>query len=182
MNKTTEALKLAEEALASIAFEKPSPVTVESLADIAFKALRAIREALAEPVKQEPKCSMSKHTPGPWKVGKYLGQGGWVVHMDVVDRGRGMDIVHGVAGLDNDERLANARLIAAAPDLLKAFSDVYLELAWDHLPPAKKYLAENARAAIAKATGGAEHEKTKPVCETCESLARTVMMDQTGKA
>ena len=182
MNKTTEALKLAEEALEAIVDYLGWGYLPDKVTENTDKALAAIREALAEPVKQEPKCSMSKHTPGPWKVGKYLGQGGWVVHMDVVDRGRGMDIVHGVAGLDNDERLANARLIAAAPDLLKAFSDVYLELAWDHLPPAKKYLAENARAAIAKATGGAEHEKTKPVCETCESLARTVMMDQTGKA
>jgi hypothetical protein len=53
---------------------------------------------------------MNKHTPGPWKVGQYLGSH---VHMDVGDR-RGANVVDGVW-----ERLANAQLIAAAPDLKK---------------------------------------------------------------
>ena len=65
MNKTDEELKLAEEALASIAFEKPSPVTVESLADIAYKALRPIREALAETVKQRHNRCIHPGGPHP---------------------------------------------------------------------------------------------------------------------
>ncbi len=64
---------------------------------------------------------MSKHTPGPWKVGQYLGSlSSFHVHMDVGDKGRGADIVEAVCGLDTAQRLANARLIAAAPDLLEA--------------------------------------------------------------
>lgn len=39
--------------------------------------------------------------------------------------------------------------------LLAALEDIYRELAWDQLPPAKRYLAENAHAAIAKVKGGA---------------------------
>ena len=66
----------------------------------------------------------AKHTPGPWKCGLYLGQLSWFVHMDVGDRGRGMEIVEGVAGLTHEQRLANARLIAAAPDLLEALKGV----------------------------------------------------------
>ena len=110
MNKTTEALKLAEEALASIAFEKPSPVTVESLADIAFKALRAIREALAEPVKQEP-----------------------------------------VAWVADGQVFTNKNFVSV---------DIAIPLYTAPVQPVQQEL----------------------VCKTCESLARTVMMDQTGKA
>jgi len=40
-------------------------------------------------------------------------------------------------------------------ELLAALEDIYRELAWDQLPPAKRYLADNARAAIAKVKGGA---------------------------
>ena len=50
MNKTTEALKLAEEALENYGVEG-----TKSVAGIkCTEALAAIREALAEPVKQEP--------------------------------------------------------------------------------------------------------------------------------
>lgn len=105
---------------------------------------------------------MSKHTPGPWKCGQYLGQSSWVVHMDVGDRGRGMDIVDGVAGLTPEQRLANARLIAAAPELLAAAQAA--KLALDDLLHAKDgrdwWTQRDAAmmlidAAIAKATGDA---------------------------
>lgn len=48
----------------------------------------------------------------------------------------------------NDARMRNA-----APELMAALQDIYRELHWDSLPPAKKSLADNARAALAKATG-----------------------------
>ena len=51
MNKTTEALKLAEEALESCE-EKSWSVSFNAY--LVDKALAAIREALTEPVKQEP--------------------------------------------------------------------------------------------------------------------------------
>ena len=62
-----------------------------------------------------------KHTQGPWKVGSYLGSvSTYCVHMDVITKGRGMDIVEAVYGGTTHEKLANARLIASAPDLLKS--------------------------------------------------------------
>ena len=95
---------------------------------------------------------MSKHTPGPWKCGQYLGHSFWVVHTDVGDRGRGMDIVEGVAGLTPEQRLANARLIAAAPELLDALKEI-VDAAdgdgWNQLDASFK----KARAAILKAKG-----------------------------
>ncbi len=90
----------------------------------------------------------AKHTPGPW-----LQVGAWVEveRDDIPDictcnpRDIGQDhlkwnwkTVH-----------ANARLIAAAPDLLEALKDVLPEL--ESIGPLEKF--ERARAAIAKATG-----------------------------
>lgn len=54
-------------------------------------------------------------TPGPWKVGQYLGSPlQFVIHMDVGDKGRGSDVAFTSAAFGNDETIANARLIAAA--------------------------------------------------------------------
>jgi len=72
--------------------------------------------------------------------------------MDAGDRGRGSTIVDGVAGIDREQRLANARLIAAAPDLLDVLKEIISDgLHCDVVP----HLHYKARAAIAKATGGA---------------------------
>ena len=90
---------------------------------------------------------MSKHTPGPWKVGQYLGSpSSYCVHMDAGDKGRGIDVVEAVAGTSAEERLANARLIAAAPDLLLAL----LQMIDGYKIPSVR---NQARAAIAKAIG-----------------------------
>lgn len=102
-----------------------------------------------------------KFTRGPWKVGKYLGQGGWVVHMDVGDKGRGSDIVSGVSGLDNTERLANAHLIAAAPDLYAALKQMIeamvryeMDIAGEgDAPQRHRDLMRKARSALKKARG-----------------------------
>lgn len=98
---------------------------------------------------------MSKYTDGPWEV-------------DPDDR-PGMDYNNHVISAQTSERIcfmahggpsrqdeydANARLIAAAPDLLEALKAVLPE-GWgdddtmDHIPGVKQ-----ARAAIAKALGG----------------------------
>lgn len=77
---------------------------------------------------------MSKHTPGPWRVDTHCN----VMHKDA------MVAFPCISGGLNQE--ANARLIAAAPDLLEALEDIaaYYPNSW----------AEDvARAAIAKATG-----------------------------
>ena len=92
----------------------------------------------------------TQHTPGPWRMGKraydraiYGQQGAEVASM--------LDLFHTPA-----ESLANARLIAAAPDLLEALRDI--------TDLAERYgVGEHcdgnilaARAAIAKAEGRAE--------------------------
>ena len=90
---------------------------------------------------------MSKHTPGPWampdsgqgrisKVGVNGGWDGMIATADCGDYAR-----------SRSEGLANARLIAAAPDLLEALKDAVR----DSESPGQ-WLYE-ARAAIAKATG-----------------------------
>lgn len=106
---------------------------------------------------------MSKHTPGPWVVNREK-----YAHItNTMFAGIVADICY-VAGeeplfvctptdwiVTADERLPNARLIAAAPDLLEALQDV---LAWiDEIgAEAKRRDTERlapARAAIAKAEG-----------------------------
>lgn len=62
---------------------------------------------------------MSKHTPGPW-----LHEAGAIA--DIVFHANGIatlaTIHHGV-GLGDDESHANARLMAAAPDMLAALKE-----------------------------------------------------------
>ena len=73
--------------------------------------------------------------------------------MDAGDRGRGSTIVDGVAGIDLEQRLANARLIAAAPELLESLKSAIARQAYR--PGEGPDWWEQGRAAIAKATGGA---------------------------
>ena len=92
----------------------------------------------------------AKHTPGPWTVGDppyghtEIEGGDPPYLLAVATRYWGQEVAH-----------ANARLIAAAPDLLEALQAYD---AWaDKTPPADKELKalrEQMRAAIAKATGG----------------------------
>lgn len=86
----------------------------------------------------------AKHTPGPWRVGAVCG--------DVVFAVADSAGVASCARLANAE--ANARLIAAAPDLLAALC--FLADAADTEPGMAIYAAhlKAARAAIAKATKG----------------------------
>jgi hypothetical protein len=99
----------------------------------------------------------TQHTPGPWKVGQHLGSlSSFCVHMDAGDKGRGSEIVEAVCGLDTDQRLANARLIAAAPDLLEALQEMVSIVAIHQDATNTKFAwaeMEVANAAIAKATG-----------------------------
>lgn len=98
--------------------------------------------------------STSKHTPGPWHIGMKPGP-----------------IIYGPQGeqvadlrahlLMPDESAANARLIAAAPELLEALKTMTDEYASSmrnagvtHYPEALA-IVRQARAVIAKAEGGA---------------------------
>ena len=112
---------------------------------------------------------MSKHTPGPWAI-LSESRGAIVTARD------GCYDVAIVRDIGNEDNKANARLIAAAPELLQALADL-LEAAdsmcgtfgcirgdtpedadtFIHDEWAEAFLkerADSARAAIAKATGG----------------------------
>ncbi len=92
---------------------------------------------------------MSKHTPGPWfakregfstvYVEARIG-GGWVQEVAAC----------GPTEAGQEQQEANARLIAAAPELLEALQSV-LNSCLDSQGLADAY--KQARAAIAKATG-----------------------------
>lgn len=96
---------------------------------------------------------MSKHTPGPWNngIGQIVFQGeGW----DPYGRQRRIATCEPSTRTQKDweETWANARLIAAAPDLLAALTQIsdYARKDGDAIA---QHLAVIARAAIAKATG-----------------------------
>ncbi len=105
--------------------------------------------------------SESKHTPGPWDwLNSDIGQDGTLVGR------RGENVIHhdayeGMWFATHDEHrdAANARLIAAAPDLLEALQELYAldthqgnhGTCWLH-----PHTAEKVRAAITKATGGSD--------------------------
>jgi len=64
-----------------------------------------------------------KHTPGPWEVVTYTG---WKINLERGDWAgeiraeNGEKIYYGAASFNAVPKLANARLIAASPDLLEA--------------------------------------------------------------
>lgn len=99
---------------------------------------------------------MNNHTPGKWAVHWAMAQGGEAHH--IVDD-RDMDDLSVIATvLFHDdvegETKANARLIAAAPDLLAALQDL---MDFDKMHTFDQITARRAAiAAIAKATGEAK--------------------------
>jgi hypothetical protein len=108
-----------------------------------------------------PASGMSAHTPGPWVLVRYskgthlpipfMEHETVAVFSHGVKRGDVAYMQHGLHG--DDQALANARLIAAAPEMLGALYGL-LDVAdgGGHLTESD---CAKARAAIAKATGGA---------------------------
>ena len=99
---------------------------------------------------------MNKHTPGPWTVNAYNEIESGAVRICSVD------IEETNAGLNGGEGQANARLIAAAPDLLEAlrlqvsaFDGDALDEIEEGYGLATAQRVDAARAAIAKATEAA---------------------------
>jgi hypothetical protein len=95
---------------------------------------------------------MSKHTPGPW-----YGVGAWV---EVEDDGvadicscNPDDFAQGHLGRNYDEMCANARLIAAAPDMLEALMMCDEAMAYISEYDIPLMLPELVKFAIAKAKG-----------------------------
>ena len=98
---------------------------------------------------------MSKHTPGPWtpefgeayRVRSQQDGGQIAIMMNLKGQ-------FGLAGRrSGDEVAANARLIAAAPDLLEALEKIAQINPYD--TSSMGYVVSLARAAIVKATGEA---------------------------
>jgi hypothetical protein len=92
---------------------------------------------------------MSKHTPGPWK------QRGLVV---MEDSPRQMFVADVFVNTPGDEAEANARLIAAAPDLLAACLQALCWFDSDEEPSYEhdQMVGEQLRLAARKAQGDAE--------------------------
>jgi hypothetical protein len=98
-----------------------------------------------------------KHTPGPWRINRdrniEAGDGN-------VIRVCGVIMPCGYVP-DGDEGYANARLIAAAPELLDSLKDALKTIEasdhwWMDCPDKGGFNADTIRAAIAKAEGTAE--------------------------
>ena len=92
---------------------------------------------------------MSKHTPGKWEIEplEVFGRGDREGTADIVvhdEDGEGSTVIAKGIGYEGDEEKANANLIAAAPDLLKALIDFLDDTMGDPEP---------CRKAIAKALG-----------------------------
>lgn len=95
----------------------------------------------------------TEHTPGPWDVRYYDNNGQAVVSAEHIEIAT---CWHHCVGSIEKEMHANARLIAAAPDLLVALQDV--DALWMHHSIAHgdgkiSPLHEQVIAAIAKAKG-----------------------------
>lgn len=100
---------------------------------------------------------MSKHTPGTWSdyYAKLAPVGSVAVWSDQGGMVRRVALCGTHEGIDLDEAEANARLIAAAPDLLEALKEL-VAYATDGLGSLSDdwNVVKDARAAIAKAEGG----------------------------
>lgn len=103
---------------------------------------------------------MSKHTPGPWHVGIGNGQGSIFPDIGRTRLEAGGTALYPIAsinsGWDAVEDTANARLIAAAPELLEALTmvrDADDNHKLDGLPIIPLAARAKIGAAIAKATG-----------------------------
>lgn len=96
---------------------------------------------------------MSEHTPGPWYFGHW-GDHFWVGPDRTGQTGKIAGAVWGMGEVVEAGR-ANARLIAAAPDLLEAVKTAIESAVWRHQSHCVCEVCEQMRAAIAKAEGTA---------------------------
>ncbi len=104
--------------------------------------------ARAKQNRQSKQTNMNKHTPGPWNYVLSSGPESWIV-FDCGERpGSGMPIADIRANHGENAQKANARLIAAAPELLAALESLYKLAARVGEP--EHQAMEAARAAIKK--------------------------------
>lgn len=108
-----------------------------------------------------PRMTRETRTPGPWTIGDDNNQGCEVCMGDVavsLDRFSRCPGRHAQMVIERGEMLANARLIAAAPDLLAALRGMLMsqDCEWERRNSGHDWreACETARSAIAKAEGG----------------------------
>lgn len=90
---------------------------------------------------------MSKYTPGPWAVEGWDAKTAQINVTAADGDGFSLYIAGAIAGLAEQEE--NARLIAAAPELLELLQEIVA----DDMTDFRKSLLVKAGAVIAKATG-----------------------------
>ena len=92
----------------------------------------------------------AQHTPGPWTVATRIAHDDSRLFAELNAARSDASVI--IEAADPDEEQANARLIAAAPELLRALEFAKSEM---HFHPATRNseALEFVRAAIAKATG-----------------------------
>jgi hypothetical protein len=75
--------------------------------------------------------SETKHTPGPWKIGRGRQDANDPVfwHVDVLNKGGTIRVAR-VAGVGQDTAEANARLVASSPKLLNACKEALKNLSF----------------------------------------------------
>ncbi len=96
---------------------------------------------------------MGKHTPGPWSIDRYLGYG----ELNGVSI-RGADfyvLAVAIGDLPELDAQANARLIAAAPDMFATLQRLLSDHDGETTPRSDREIVADISAAIAKATGAA---------------------------
>lgn len=98
----------------------------------------------------------TNHTPGPWAITKGAYGALWAGPAMLPHPGRDMEFCAQARGASYlAERDADARLIAAAPDLLAALRDLFAGMEQHGAEKWMPHRMERARAVIASATGGA---------------------------
>lgn len=93
---------------------------------------------------------MSKWTPGPWNYPEHPKGVSTLIYAELGGNPEAFPVASATYGVPDEERKANARLIAAAPELLEVAHLILAEDLLDFLP--EEYVSR-VRAAIAKATG-----------------------------
>lgn len=97
----------------------------------------------------------TKHTPGPWLAQRiHLSRGPWAVYGPRHRDGTNYAPLVQLGLMDRPVDEANARLIAAAPDLLEACRESlgYFEQIWPLIADRNDNIMAKLRDAIAKAT------------------------------
>lgn len=137
----------------TVAEDEVSPVRFDSLLAWLRESELLVEDA-AKPAPDAthgdcPACAgerqgRAQHTPGPWHAMPF--KGGETIY--AADSHRVAECL--ASGKHGEAAEANARLIAAAPELLAALQNILAA------NPDLAEVADEARAAIAKATGGAQ--------------------------